>query len=49
MYKLYDYYEGEDLIAVSDDYHEILKERNNYLEETDCECDLEIVYIPKEV
>lgn len=22
MYKLYDYYEGEDLIAVSDDYHD---------------------------
>lgn len=43
MYKLYDYYEGKTLIAVSDSWTEIKKAKREYIRDTDGECDLEIV------
>ena len=42
MYKLYDYYEGKQLIAESDNWCDICKAKKEYIKDTDGECDLEI-------
>jgi hypothetical protein len=48
MYKIYDYYEGRQLVAECDDYFEMKKAKKQYIEDTDGECDLEVVFVGEE-
>lgn len=48
MYLLYDYYEGQNLIGKYDDWFEMKKAKKQYIEDTDGECDLEVVFIDEE-
>ena len=45
MYKIYDYYEGRQLVAVCKDFEEMKKAKKEYIADTDGECDLEVVFI----
>lgn len=45
MYKIYDYYEGRQLVAECEDFHEMQKVKKEYIADTDGECDLEVVFI----
>ena len=40
IYKLYDYYEGKDLIGEYDNWHDLQKAKKEYITDTDGECDL---------
>ena len=42
IYKLYDYYEGKDLIGEYDNWHELQKASKEYTAATDGECDLDV-------
>ena len=42
IYKLYDYYEGKQLVGEYDDWFELKKARKQYIEDTDGECDLDV-------
>ena len=42
IYKLYDYYEGKDLIGEYDNWHDLQKAKKEYIADTDGECDLEV-------
>ena len=42
IYKLYDYYEGKQLIGEYDDWHELKKAKKEYILDTDGECDLAV-------
>lgn len=48
MYKIYDYYEGRQLVAVCEDFHSMQKAKREYILDTDGECDLEVVFIDEE-
>lgn len=45
MYKIYDYYEGKQLVAECEDFYSMKKAKKEYIEATDGECDLEVVFI----
>ena len=47
MYKVYDYYEGKMLIGEVESWHKARLIAKEFKEETDGECDIEIVFIPK--
>lgn len=47
MYKVYDYYEGKMLIGESESWLEAKQIAKQFKEDTDGECDIEIVFIPK--
>ena len=40
IYKLYDYYEGKELIGEYDNWHDLKEAKKEYIEDTDGECDL---------
>ena len=42
IYKLYDYYEGKQLVGEYDDWFELKKARKEYIADTDGECDLDV-------
>ena len=48
MYKIYDYYEGKQLLAECEDLEEMKKAKKEYIADTDCKCDLEVVFIDDE-
>lgn len=41
MYKIYDYYEGRQLVAECEDFESMKKAKKEYIADTDGECDLE--------
>ena len=43
MYKIYDYYEGRQLVAECEDFESMKKAKKEYIADTDGECDLEVV------
>ena len=42
IYKLYDYYEGKQLVGEYDDWFELKKAKKEYIADTDGECDLDV-------
>lgn len=48
MYKIYDYYEGKQLVAVCKDFLSMKKAKEEYIADTDGECDIEVEYIEEE-
>ena len=46
MYLLYDHYEGKQFVGSFDGYHELKHAMKEYREDTDGECDLEVVHRP---
>ena len=42
IYKLYDYYEGKQLIGVYDNWHDLQKAKREWIADTDGECDLAV-------
>ena len=42
IYRLYDYYEGKDLIGEYDNWHDLQKAKKEYIADTDGECDLAV-------
>lgn len=49
MYQIYDYYEGcRWLVAECEDFESMKKTKKQYIEDTDGECDLEVVYVDDE-
>lgn len=48
MYKIYDYYEGRQLVAECEDFEAMKKAKKEYIADTDGECDLEVVFIDEE-
>lgn len=48
MYKVYDYYEGRQLLGTFDNWHDARACKKQWIEDTDGECDVEIEYIPTE-
>lgn len=46
MYKVYDWYEGCQLVGEFEDWHEMMKFKKEYIRDTDGECDLDVEYIP---
>ena len=45
MYKIYDYYEGRQLVAECEDFESMKKAKKEYIADTDGECDLEVEFI----
>ena len=45
MYKIYDYYEGRELVAECEDFESMKRAKKEYIADTDGECDLEVVFI----
>jgi hypothetical protein len=48
MYKIYDYYEGRQLVAECEDFESMKKAKKEYIADTDGECDLEVVFVGEE-
>lgn len=48
MYKIYDYYEGRQLVAECKDFESMKKAKKEYIKDTDGECDLEVVFFDDE-
>lgn len=48
MYYLYDYYEGKELIGKFDNWHDMNKAKRQWIEDTDGECSLEVVFREEE-
>ena len=46
MYKVYDWYEGCQLVGEFEDWHKMMKFKKEYIRDTDGECDLDVEYIP---
>lgn len=46
MYKVYDWYEGCQLVGEFEDWHEMMQFKKEYIRDTDGECDLDVEYIP---
>jgi hypothetical protein len=42
IYKLYDYYEGKQLVGEYDNWHDLQKAKKEYIADTDGECDLDV-------
>lgn len=42
IYKLYDYYEGKQLVGEYDNWHDLKKAKQEYIADTDGECDLDV-------
>ena len=45
MYKVYDWYEGRELLGTFDSWYEARQFKKERIEDTDGECDIEIVYV----
>lgn len=45
MYKIYDYYEGKQLVAECKDFEAMKQAKKEYIADTDGECDLEVEFI----
>ena len=42
IYKLYDHYEGKQLVGVYDNWHDLQKAKREWIADTDGECDLAV-------
>ena len=48
MYKVYDWYEGCQLVGEFDSWHDMMIFKKEYIKDTDGECDLDVEYIPSD-
>lgn len=44
IYKLYDYYEGKQLVGEYDNWHDLCDAKKQYRIDTDGECDLDVEF-----